>query len=46
MGMPSLNDLVVDGTLNTTDQPTNMYMYVKGAHIDHVDNHLVSFDKT
>ena len=22
MGVPSLNDLAVDGTLNTTDQPT------------------------
>ena len=22
-GMPSLNDLAVDGTLNTTNQPTN-----------------------
>ena len=23
MGVPSLNDLAVDGTLNTTNQPTN-----------------------
>ena len=28
MGVPSLNDLAVDGTLNTTNQPTKIYMYV------------------
>ena len=26
MGVPSLNDLAVDGTLNTTNQPTNIKM--------------------
>ena len=25
MGVPSLNDLAVDGTLNTTNQPTNIF---------------------
>ena len=25
MGVPSLNDLAVDGTLNTTNQPTKLH---------------------
>ena len=28
-GVPSLNDLAVDGTLNTTNQPTNVTMHCK-----------------
>ena len=28
MGVPSLNDLAVDGTLNATNQPTNIYIYI------------------
>ena len=28
MGVPSLNDLAVDGTLIATNQPTNIYMCV------------------
>ena len=28
MGVPSLNDLAVDGTLNTTNQPTNIYIII------------------
>ena len=32
MGVPSLNDLAVDGTLNTTNQPTNK----RGQHSEKV----------
>ena len=39
MGVPSLNDLAVDGTLNTTNQPTNHFLVgkilggiLKGVH--------------
>ena len=38
MGVPSLNDLAVDGTLNTTNQPTNqLTLFVK---------HIFDFSQT
>ena len=43
MGVPSLNDLAVDGTLNTTNQPTNIRKYSdKQFHIAFSSFRLVS----
>ena len=41
MGVPSLNDLAVDGTLNTTNQPTYIYAPLGDLLIGHGDPHLI-----
>ena len=44
MGVPSLNDLDVDGTLNTTNQPTNQVVLVSSLSLKSFgDNYVNSY---
>ena len=46
MGVPSLNDLAVDGTLNTTNQPTKSQYDVISCHPDPLGRYILLHIKT